>query len=168
MYHLSDINHVFDKSPFKSVTARTSPSIGTQWIRKKNYHNKYFKDVSIVSFFFLVCLFCFLSLLLLSFFFVFVFLLHNFKEQFMAIQCNSGNVLWPPPSLRIAVFVLGQCPSCSRLLNSKPSCYYTVRATYAWAQLFFNHYTHSGASPSRRAWERSPIPIEIGETKKHA
>lgn len=46
MYDLSDINQVFDESPFKSFDNQDK-----QWITVQNNHKEYFKDVS--SFFLL-------------------------------------------------------------------------------------------------------------------
>ena len=45
MYNLSDINHVFDESSFKSFDNQAK-----QWITVQNNHKEYFKDVS--NFFF--------------------------------------------------------------------------------------------------------------------
>ena len=41
MYNLSDINHVFDESRFKSFDRQDN-----QWISVENNHKEYFKDVS--------------------------------------------------------------------------------------------------------------------------
>ena len=41
MYNLSDINHVFDESRFKSFDKQNK-----QWISTENNYKEYFKDVS--------------------------------------------------------------------------------------------------------------------------
>ena len=45
MYNLSDVNHVFDESSFKSYDNQAK-----QWITVENNHQEYFKDVSCFGF----------------------------------------------------------------------------------------------------------------------
>ena len=45
MYNLSDINHVFDESRFKSFDKQ-----GERWILVENNHTEYFKNVSSLVF----------------------------------------------------------------------------------------------------------------------